>query len=84
MLGKNAEQFFFSPIRSVAASHLNPPFMNASAPLSLSDGIQSTLPSDLLRIGAGLIGEYQFSKTPQCCYSRVLGQSAVGALISSG
>ncbi len=70
---------FYDSIK-VPASALAPPVMNASAPLV--EGIQSTLPSQQLILGAGLIADYQFSKTQQFCGSRVQEQSAVGALLT--
>ena len=43
------------------ASPDRPPVMNASS--LLIEGIQSTLQSNQLIIGGGLIGDYQFNKT---------------------
>ena len=54
--------------------------MNASSPII--DGIQSILQSNVPFIGAGLVGDYQFSNTQQFCGSNVSEQSIVGALFS--
>ncbi|MBU4264354.1 MAG: FIST C-terminal domain-containing protein [Proteobacteria bacterium] len=70
---------FYDSIKA-PASPISPPIMNASNPLIA--GIESILQSNLPIIGAGLIGDYQFSKTKQFCSSNVSEQSVVGALIS--
>ena len=70
---------FYDSIK-VSASLISPPVMNAS-PL-LIDGIESELQSNVPIIGAGLIGNYQFSNTEQFCGSNVCEQSVVGALLS--
>ncbi len=64
----------------VPASLTSPPTMNASPPLL--NGIESTIQSRAPIIGAGLIGDYQFSRTEQFCGSYVYDQSVVGALLS--
>ncbi len=64
----------------VPASLTSPPIMNASPPLI--NGIESTIRSNVPIIGAGLVGDYQFSKTEQFCGSSVCDQSVVGALLS--
>lgn len=70
---------FYDSIK-VPASPVSPPVMNASPPLI--DGIESTPRSNVPIIGAGLIGDYQFSSTKQFCGSGVCEQSVVGALFS--
>lgn len=70
---------FYDSIK-IPASPISPPIINASNPLIA--GIESILPSNLPIIGAGLIGDYQFSKIKQFCSSNVSEQSVVGALIS--
>lgn len=70
---------FYDSIK-VPASPTSPPVMNASPPLI--DGIESALQSSVPIIGAGLIGDYQFSNTKQFCGSKVSEQSVVGALLS--
>ena len=62
------------------ASPTSPPVMNASPPII--DGIQSILQSNVPIIGAGLVGDYQFSNTQQFCGSNVSEQCVVGALFS--
>lgn len=64
----------------VPASPISPPVMNASPPII--DGIQSILQSNVPIIGAGLVGDYQFSNTQQFCGSNVSEQCVVGALFS--
>ena len=63
----------------VPASPISPPIMNASPPLI--EGIESRFPNVPI-IGAGVIGDYQFSNTEQFCGSNVCEQSVVGALLS--
>ena len=70
---------FYDSIK-VPASPTSPPVMNASPPII--DGIQSILQSDVPIIGAGLVGDYQFSNTQQFCGSNVSEQCVVGALFS--
>ena len=70
---------FYDSIK-VPAFLTAPPVMNASPPLI--DGIESALQSSVPIIGAGLIGDYQFSNTKQFCGSKVSEQSVVGALLS--
>lgn len=70
---------FYDSIK-VPASPISPPIMNASPPLI--DGIESVLQSNVPIIGAGLVGDYQFSNTEQFCGSNVCEQSVVGALLS--
>ena len=70
---------FYDSIK-VPASPISPPVMNASPPLI--DGIESILQSNVPIIGAGLLGDYQFSNTEQFCGSNVCKQSVVGALLS--
>ena len=70
---------FYDSIK-VPASPVSPPVMNAS-PLII-DGIQSILNSNVPILGAGLVGDYQFSNTQQFYGSNVFQQSVVGALLS--
>jgi len=70
----------FYDLIKVPASATSPPVLNASPPLIA--GIESNLQSNLLVIGAGLIGDYQLNKGKQFCSSSVLEQSVVGAIIS--
>ena len=70
---------FYDSIK-VPASPTSPPVMNASPPII--DGIQSILQSNVPIIGAGLVGDYQFSNTQQFCGSNVSEQCVVGALFS--
>ncbi|MDY6895076.1 MAG: FIST N-terminal domain-containing protein [Thermotogota bacterium] len=70
---------FYDSIK-VPASPISPPVINASPPLI--DGIESALQSNVPIIGAGLIGDYQFSNTEQFYGSNVCKQSVVGALFS--
>ncbi len=65
---------------AVPASLTSPPTMNASPPLI--EGINSTLRSNVPIIGAGLVGDYQFSNTEQFGGSNTYEQSVVGALLS--
>jgi len=70
---------FYDSIK-VPASPGSPPVMNAS-PL-LMEGIESALMAEVPVIGAGLIGDYEFSRTKQFCGRDVSEQSVVGALFS--
>jgi len=63
----------------VPASPTSPPVMNASPPLI--EGIESILPNVPI-IGAGLVGDYEFSNTEQFCGFNVCQQSVAGALFS--
>ena len=63
----------------VPASPISPPIMNASSPLI--EGIESRFPNVPI-IGAGVIGDYQFSNTEQFCGSNVCEQSVVGVVLS--
>ena len=56
-----------------------PPIMNASRPLI--DGLEETLDSSIPIIGAGLVGDFDFSPTVQLCGSTVSSQSVVGTLL---
>jgi len=69
---------FYDSIK-VPASPISPPAMNASP--SLIEGIESIFPNVPI-IGAGVIGDHQFSSTKQFCGSNVCEQSVVGALLS--
>ena len=70
---------FYDSIK-VPASPASPPIMNASPPII--EGIQSILQSNIPIIGAGLVGDYQFSKTRQFCETGLCEQSIVAALFS--
>lgn len=69
---------FYDSIKN-PASPASPPVMNASPPLV--EGIESIL-SNVPIIGAGIIGDYQFSNTKQFSGSNVCEQSVVGTLLS--
>ncbi|MFO8239442.1 MAG: FIST N-terminal domain-containing protein [Dissulfuribacterales bacterium] len=70
---------FYDSIK-VPASPISPPIINASPPLIF--GMESILQSNAPIIGAGLIGDYQFSNTTQFCSTNVCEHSVVGALLS--
>jgi hypothetical protein len=70
---------FYDSVK-VPASPASPPVMNASPPLIA--GIHSLLPENVPVIGAGLVGDYQFSRTRQFCGDAVSEQCVVGALLS--
>jgi hypothetical protein len=70
---------FYDSIKA-PASLSSPPVMNASPPII--DGINSILQSNVPIIGAGLVGDYQFSKTKQFYDSDIYEQSIIGALFS--
>ena len=57
-----------------------PPVLNASAPLI--QGIEEGLELNVPIIGAGVVGDYEFSDTRQFCGSYVGNQCVVGALLS--
>ena len=57
-----------------------PPVLNASSPLI--QGIEEELQSNVPIIGAGLIGDYAFSRTKQFCGSYVSSQSVVGVMLT--
>ena len=57
-----------------------PPVLNASPPLI--QGIEEGLELNVPIIGAGLVGDYEFSDTRQFCGSYVGNQCVVGALLS--
>jgi len=69
---------FYDSIK-VPASPTSPPIMNASPPLI--EGLEPGFPNVPI-IGAGVIGDYQFSNTKQFCGSNVCEQSVVGAILS--
>ncbi len=71
---------FYDSIKVPAASPLAPPVINASTPLIA--GLQAKLESNQLIIGAGLIGDYQFSSTAQFCGSSPSRQSALVVQLS--
>ena len=62
------------------ASPVSPPVLNASSPLI--EGLQSILQPGPLIVGAGLLGNYQFSNSTQFSGSGFSQQCAVAALIS--
>ncbi len=77
--GGNLLLLFYDSIKSPPTS-TTPPIMNAS-PL-LIGGIEETLAPGIPIVGAGLLGEYDFSPTKQFCGSSVGSQRVVGALFS--
>ncbi len=57
-----------------------PPIMNASPPLI--QGIESVIAPDIPILGAGLLGDFEFSPPRQFCGSRIASQSGVGTMFS--
>jgi small ligand-binding sensory domain FIST len=78
--GAPALLLFYDSIRA-PASATAPPVMNASRPLiaGLAEGFPGCPPVT----GAGVIGDYAFSRTWQFCGDAVRQQHAVGALLPS-
>jgi hypothetical protein len=70
---------FYDSVR-VPASITSPPVLNASAPFLA--GIETNLTKAVPIIGAGLLGDYNFSKTKQFCGDKVAAQHAVGCIAS--
>ena len=70
---------FYDSVKIPATAEA-PPVLNASSPLI--EGIEKNLRSAVPIIGAGLIGDYDFSPTKQFCGSFVDSQCAVGAMLS--
>ncbi len=76
--GAPALLLFYDSIRT-PASPTTPPIMNASRPLIA--GVAEELPGCPPLAGAGMIGDYAFSRTWQFCGDAVRQQHAVGALL---
>jgi hypothetical protein len=70
---------FYDSIKIPAKDDI-PPVLNASSPLI--EGIEKNLISTVPIIGAGLLGDYDFSTTKQFCGSYVDSQCAVGVMLS--
>ena len=70
---------FYDSVKS-AGIEGSPPVLNASSPLI--EGIANKLKSTVSIIGAGLIGDYNFSPTKQFCGSFLDSQCAVGTMLS--
>ncbi|PKN63438.1 MAG: hypothetical protein CVU57_19360 [Deltaproteobacteria bacterium HGW-Deltaproteobacteria-15] len=70
---------FYDSIK-IPPTETTPPVMNASPPLI--KGIESVMKGKAPIVGAGVIGEYQFSPTMQFCGDHVADQSVVGVLLS--
>jgi len=71
--------FFYDSIKK-SATETRPPIMNASTPII--KGIKEKQESNRLIIGAGVIGDYDFSPTKQFCGSYVDNQSVVGVMLN--
>lgn len=67
---------FYDSVKLSPTTTTTPPVMNASPPLI--KGIEETLMAPISIIGAGLVGDYDFSPTTQFCGSYVTSQSIVG------
>jgi len=70
---------FYDSIKK-SATETKPPLLNASTPLI--KGIEGKQKSNVLIIGAGLMGDYDFSPTKQFCGSYVDNQSVVGVMLN--
>ena len=70
---------FYDSIK-IPATEDSPPVLNASMPLV--EGIETKIGSIIPIIGAGLIGDYDFSPTKQICGSYVDSQCVVGAMLN--
>jgi len=72
--------FMFYDSVKIPPTETTPPVMNASPPLI--KGLEETLKSKIPIVGAGLLGDFNFSPTNQFCGSYVGRQSVVGALLA--
>jgi len=72
--------FMFYDSVKIPPTETTPPVMNASPPLI--KGLEETLKSNIPIVGAGLVGDFDFSPTNQFCGSYVEKQSVVGALLA--
>jgi len=70
---------FYDSVRQPATATA-PPVMNASAPLI--DGIEEQFKSPIPILGAGLVGDYEFSPVKLFCGSSVSSQSVVGTRLT--
>lgn len=64
----------------IPATSDSPPVINPSTPLI--EGIEQALESNVLIIGAGVLGDYDFSPTKQFCGSYVGIQNVVGVMLT--
>ncbi|MFC1528910.1 FIST signal transduction protein [Candidatus Latescibacterota bacterium] len=70
---------FYDSIKK-SATETSPPVLNASSPLI--EGIEEKLGTSVPIIGAGLVGDYEFTPTKQFCGSYVDSQSVVGIILN--
>jgi len=70
---------FYDSIR-IPASPSSPPVLNSSAPLL--HGVEVKLAGHVPIFGAGLMGDYNFSRTKQFCGLRADTQQAVGCMVA--
>ena len=70
---------FYDSIR-IPAGPSNPPILNSSTPLL--HGIDGKLAGHVPIFGAGLLGDYNFSRTKQFCGFRIDTQHVVGCMVS--
>lgn len=76
--GANLLLIFYDSIKAPPTA-TTPPIINASP--RLIEGIEKGLTSDVPIVGAGVIGDYEFSQTRQFCGSFVGAQHVAGALL---
>ena len=70
---------FYDSIK-IPATETSPPIMNASRPLI--KGLEEKLNSNIPIVGAGVVGDFNFSPTRQFCGFHVGDQSVVGTLLA--
>lgn len=70
---------FYDSIK-MPATETSPPIMNASPPLI--KGLEEELDLNIPIVGAGVVGDFNFSPTRQFCGFHVGNQSVVGALLA--
>jgi len=70
---------FYDSIR-IPATITTPPVLNSSAPLL--SGMEAGMAGGIPIVGAGLLGDYDFSATRQFCGDRVAEQHVVGCIAS--
>lgn len=70
---------FYDSIR-IPAGPSNPPVLNSSTPLL--QGVDGKLAGHVPVFGAGLLGDYSFSRTKQFCGFRIDTQHVVGCMVS--
>lgn len=69
--------FFYDSIHT-PATEMTPPILNSSAPLL--EGMKENLDPSLMIIGAGIIGDHEFSSPKLFCGSHIDTQSVVGIM----